>query len=344
MKARLLAFYHTHQASFLIALRVGLSASLAYLAGTLLHVHETFWPVLSAVIVARGGTAGAGGSARERLIGTLAGAGVGVVASQLLRFGMPQWVLLFVAMAPMGFLSADKAAFRAAPVAAMIVLSAATSGKDEYAGAGVALLRVLDVGLGSLVAMVVSQVLLPSNAVKVMRLDAAALTQPFANLLALAFRSGDADSRDKFSRLNAGIRRDMRDLVATARRLGAKGADDFTQALVRTHGTIVFISRALGGAPVAAEINAVLLPVIAAGRLQLIGLHGVLAEHKPVPGGSGCAEPVEAARGAITRHAADNPAVHLEALPFLLETLRDDLDELITLAAALPGSKNQEER
>ena len=327
MQDHLLALYRAHQAAFLIALRVGLSASLAFLAGTLLQVHETFWPVLSAVIVARGGAQGAGGSARDRLIGTLAGAVAGLAASQLLRLGLPQWILLFLAMAPMGFLSADKAAFRAAPVAAMIVLSAASSGKGEYEGAGVALLRVLDVGLGSLVATFVTQVLLPSNAIKVMRLDAATLTQPLVNLLALAARYGDAEARDKFTRLNAKIRRDMRDLVAMTRQLGAKGTDDFTQALVRTHGTIVFISRALGGAPTAEEVSAALLPVVAAGRMQLIHLHGLLAENRAIPEGTGCTLAVGAARDVIVRHAADNPAVHLEALPFLLETLRDDLDE-----------------
>lgn len=336
MKAHLLAFYRTHQASLLIALRIGLSASLAYLAGSLLHVHETFWPVLSAVIVARGGAQGAGGSAKDRLLGTLAGAAAGLVASQLLRLGLPQWALLFVAMAPMGFLSADKAAFRSAPVAAMIVLSAASSGKGDYAGAGVALLRVLDVGLGSLVAMFVSQILLPSNVIKVMRLDAAALTQSFANLLSLAVRPGDAESRDKFVRLNGKTRREMRDLVASTRQLGIKGTDDFMQGLVRTHGTIVFISRALGGAEMAEEISKALRPVVGAARAQFEHLQALLTDRTPIPQDAGCGPAVEAARGAIVRHAADNPAVHLEALPFLLETLRDDLNELGTLGAALP--------
>jgi hypothetical protein len=337
MKARLLAFYRTHQASFLIALRVGLSASLAYLAGSLLHLHETFWPVLSAVIVARGGAQGAGGSAKDRLAGTLVGAVVGLVTALLLRLGLPQWVLLFLAMAPMAFLSADKPAFRAAPVAAMIVLSAASTGKGEYYGAGVALMRVLDVGLGTLVAMFVTQILLPSNAVKVMRLDAAALTGPFGTLLALAVRPGDEESRGKFIRLNAKTRRDMRDLVAAARQLGAKGTDEFTQALLRTHGTIVFMMRALGGAPMADDIGTALRPVVGAARAQLDHLRVLLTDGTPVPDESGCGPAVEAARETITRHAADNPAVHLEALPFLLETLRDDLAELIALAAALPG-------
>lgn len=335
MKDRLLAFYRTHQASFLIALRVGLSATLAFLAGTLLHVHETFWPVLSAVIVARGGAQGTGGSAKDRLIGSLAGAAAGVVTSMLLRFGLPQWALLFLVMTPMGFLSADKPAFRAAPVAAMIVLSAASSGKSDYWGAGVALLRVLDVGLGTLVAIFVSHMLLPSNAVKVMRLDAAGLTQPFANLLSLAVRAGDAEAQDKFHRLNAKTRRDMRDLVAATRQLGADGTDSFAQSLVRTHGTIVFIMRALGGAPMAEEIGAALRPVVGSARHQLEQLRALLADSIPIPEDTGCGAAVEAARGAILRHAADNPAVHLEALPFLLETLRDDLDELAERAKAL---------
>lgn len=194
--------------------------------------------------------------------------------------------------------------------------------------------------LDRLLALFVTQVLLPSNAIQVMRLDAATLTQPLVNLLALAARSGEADARDKFTRLNAKI---LRDLVAMPRRLGAKGTDDFTQALVRTHGTIQFISRALSGAPTAPEVGAALLPVVAAGRMQLIHLHGLLAENRAIPEGAGCSVAVEAAREAILRHAADKPAAHLEALPFLLETLRDDLDELAATAAALPGKKSKRE-
>jgi hypothetical protein len=98
----------------------------------------------------------------------------------------------------------------------------------------------------------------------------------------------------------------------------------------------------LGGAPMADEIGAALRPVVGAARAQFEHLHALLADGIPVPEEAGCGPAVEAARGAITRHAADNPAIHLEALPFLLETLRDDLNELIALAAALPGKKEKQ--
>ena len=337
MIARLRIFYSQHQDSFLIAARVGVAATLAYLVGLLLHVHETFWPVLSAVIVARGGAQGAGGSARDRLLGTLAGAAVGLAAATLHNVGVPDWLLLFFSMAPMGFLSADKAAFRAAPMAAMIVLSAASSGKSGAEGAGVAILRVLDVGLGSAVALFVSRVLLPANPARIVRRDASALMTPLANLLSLAVRPDDAEARDKFARLNGKIRRDLRDLVAALRQLGGdKGeGEGFAQSLVRTHGTIVFISRALGGAPLAAEVAAALKPAVGAARAHFAALSDGLSSGSAAPETDALSAAVAAARDGIVRHAADNPAIHLEALPFLWETLRDDLAELAVLTTTL---------
>ena len=62
MKTRFLALahfgrdlYRKHQDALLVAGRVGVSATLAYLVAVALHQPETYWPVLSAVIVARGG-------------------------------------------------------------------------------------------------------------------------------------------------------------------------------------------------------------------------------------------------------------------------------------------------
>ncbi len=79
------ALHAVHQDALLIAGRVGVAATLAYLIAVLQHLPETYWPVMSAVIVARGGAKGAGGSASDRLIGTLAGAAVGLGASFLHR-------------------------------------------------------------------------------------------------------------------------------------------------------------------------------------------------------------------------------------------------------------------
>ncbi len=342
-KAR--ALFHEHQDALLIAGRVGVSAVLAYLVASLQHVPETYWPVMSAVIVARGGAKGTGGSATDRLTGTLAGAAVGLGASFLHRFGLPEWALLFLAMAPMAFLSADNAAFRAAPMAAMIVLSATASGKTGAFGLGVAALRVMDVGMGTLAALFVSYVVLPSNAMKALRKNAAALMMPLANLLALGMRPEDAAAKGKFVRLNARTRRDMRELVIAARQIKAKRAErdsaetlpnQFTGALTRTHGTIVFIARALAGAPLPEGVTEALRPFLRDARARLGAIHHLLSEGTPAGSGAELAASVDAAAARIERVTSD-PAAHLEALPFLMQTLRDDLNDLAATAGAISG-------
>lgn len=331
--------------ALLIAGRVGLSATLAYFVATLQHLPETYWPVMSAVIVARGGARGAGGSASDRLIGTLAGAAVGLAASFLHHFGMPDWALLFLAMAPMAFLSADNTAFRAAPMAAMIVLSATTAGKTGWAGAGVAALRVMGVGMGMLVALFVSYVLLPSNALKALRKDTAALMMPLANLLSLATKPDDAEARDKFTRLNNKTRRGMRELTIAARQIKARrGEEDgetlpnrFTAALGRAHGAIVFVARALGSAPLPVEIVAALRPFVRDARARLGEIHHLLAEGTPAGSGATLDATTTAASARIAACASSDAGAHLEALPFLIQTLRDDLGEMAALAGDLAG-------
>ncbi|MEI9993132.1 MAG: FUSC family protein [Rhizomicrobium sp.] len=352
MKTRLLslahrarALYAQHQDALLIGGRVGLSATLAYLLATLQHLPETYWPVMSAVIVARGGAKGAGGSATDRLVGTLAGAAVGLGASFLHHFGIPDWALLFLAMAPMAFLSADNSAFRAAPMAAMIVLSATASGKTGWFGLGVAGLRVLDVGMGTLVALFVSYVVLPSNAMKGLRKDAAALMMPLANLLSLGMKPGDAAAADTFKRLNAKTRREMRELTIAARQIKAKRAErdlsetlpnQFAAALSRTHGAIVFIHRALGSAPLPEGAIEALRPFLRDARARLGAIQHLLAEGVPAGAGTELDTSVNAAIARLEKLPGD-PAAHLEALPFLLQTLRDDLNELAGCAGAIAG-------
>ncbi|HEX4304129.1 MAG TPA: FUSC family protein [Rhizomicrobium sp.] len=340
------ALFHAHQDALLVGGRVGLSATLAYLIATLQHLPEATWPVMSAIIVARGGAKGAGGSATDRLIGTLAGAGVGLAASYMRHFGLPDFLLLFLAMAPMAFLSADNAAFRAAPMAAMIVLSATANGKTGMFGLGVAGLRVLDVGMGTLVALFVSYVLLPSNALKGLRKDAAALMMPLGNLLALSVKPDDAEARGKFTRLNAKTRKEMREVVIAARQIKAKRADrdlgetlpnQFTAALSRTHGTIVFIQRAVSGAPLPEAVANALRPVVRDARARLGAIHHLLAEDAPAGSSAALDASVAAASARIELRTANDPAAHLEALPFLLQTLRDDLNDLAGCAGAIAG-------
>ncbi|HUJ03231.1 MAG TPA: FUSC family protein, partial [Rhizomicrobium sp.] len=168
-------FIREHEIAGLFALRMGLSAVLAYLAAALLHAPETTWPVMSAIIVARASGQSPGGSAFDRLAGTLAGAAAGLLGGWAAHSGMPEFVVLALVITPLAFLSSDYGAFRAAPVAALIVMSAA-----ETHGSGVApaVLRVGDVGLGALAALIVSRFVMPGLPSRALKQAIAELTEP----------------------------------------------------------------------------------------------------------------------------------------------------------------------
>jgi uncharacterized membrane protein YccC len=311
---------------------------LAYAVAVFQHLPEPFWPVMSAIIVARGGSRG-GGSASDRLVGTLIGTALGLGASFGRHLMIPDWVLLFLSVTPFAFFSAP--AFRAAPMAAMIVLSASAAGSG---GHGVAVLRTLDVGLGTAIALFVSYVLLRSDPVRWLRRDAAELLQPpMANLLALAMRGKDPEAREKFVKLNAKVRRDLREIVIAARGIRAKRAEKdlpetpanrFAALLGRTQTTVQFIARALANED--AGIAEALRPFIGAARTRIGALGDGLRANATEPADD-LSGPLAESLSRAVAYAAAHPGAHLEALPFLFQTVRDDLAELAEAASGLCG-------
>jgi hypothetical protein len=195
------------------------------------------------------------------------------------------------------------------------------------------------------VALFVSYVVLPSNAMRGLRKDAGALMMPLANLLSLATKPDDAEARDKFTRLNNKTRRGMRELTIAARQIKARrGEEDgetlpnrFTAALGRAHGAIVFVARALGSAPLPAEIVAALRPFVRDARARLGEIHHLLANGTRAGSGATLDATTTTASARIAACARGDAGAHLEALPFLIQTLRDDLGEMAALADELSG-------
>lgn len=329
-----------HESELMAAARVGVSATLAYGVALFQHLPEPYWPVMTAIIVARGGARGSGASATDRLIGTLTGAAFGLAASFGRHLAIPDYLLLFLAVTPLAFFSAP--AFRAAPMAAMIVLSASAAGSGAH-GVGVAVLRTLDVGLGTLVALFVSYVLLRSNPVRWLRRDAAELLDPsLTKLLVLAVRGKDAEAREKFTKLNAKVRRDLREVVILARGIRAKRAEKhlpetpanrFAVALSRLQATIQFIARALGNED--ASIADALRPFVGAARARIAALAEALRQSVSPAAAVEIDDALAMSLNRIAAYAKTNPGAHLGALPFLFQTLRDDLAELADASAAL---------
>ena len=341
MAFSLRALIQKHEVAALYALRMGLSAVLAYLAATLIHPAETSWPVMSAIIMSRIGGQNPGGSALDRLIGTLAGAGVGLLAGFLYRRGVPEYLLLALAITPLAFLSSDRTSFRAAPIAALIVLSATALAKGT--GLGPAILRVGDVGLGTAIALFVSQILLPAFPICALRRQTAQLTRSLSNLFALAWRD-DADAREKFARLSLRTRRELREATILARSVRQKPKDETGETpanqlvaiIGRINATIAFIARALNAAAPSTEMNEAAAPFLHAVRARLAALGEALAHRGTPPPAPELDTELDGAVSRIEAFAHANPAAHLDALPFLLQTLRDDLNDLAAAAASLP--------
>jgi len=230
------------------ALRLIVSAVLAAVVSTLLHLPEMYWAVLSAIIVSRPGAAGAGagGSGRagaSRLIGTVFGSAVAMAVIGARAWHVPEIALLAVAMVPLSLFITAFEEFRTAPVAAVIVLSSTTALVAPF---HVALLRLLQITIGSLSSTVVGLSILPSRGHgRVFRAAASILTRVGASL-----ESAFDEKRDnaKLELAHDAIRRDLRELGALvrAKRGAAHAQGRIVRLLSRLQQDSMFVGRVVG--------------------------------------------------------------------------------------------------
>ena len=153
-----------HRARFWLALRMMIATTLAYALATALGQPQSYWAVLTAIIVTQTSIGGSLKAAIDRLVGSICGALVGALAAILLPAYTPitRGLGLVAAIAPLVLLTAYAPHYRIAPVTAVIVLlssGAPTSGPFSYA-----LNRVLEITLGSVVGIAVSVLIAPARA------------------------------------------------------------------------------------------------------------------------------------------------------------------------------------
>lgn len=143
-------------------LQLAAAVVLSYLASAALHLPESFWAVMSALIVMRptaGSTLGAGW---DRVRGTLAGTGLGLAGVWLQHhtgLGSTAATLGSVALLALG--SAWIASMRSAPIAALIVLS--SSGIAGHPALEVAGLRLVEMAIGVATGLAISMLGLASR-------------------------------------------------------------------------------------------------------------------------------------------------------------------------------------
>ncbi len=245
------------------AVRLFAGALLAYLLAHLLGLREVHWAVLTALITARGHAGGTARAGLERLIATVAGAVLAVLVAYVRHsFEVDSGILLFAALAPLCLLVAVKPAYRGAPVAALIVLSAHPAiGSGPLA---TAILRTIEIAIGALACMLVAAFVFPSRARARARAHAAAALRLLAHGLRGMFVSDDAEGA-RFEALREPIRHELRELTILAQTSGwRKYADPEITRLLRLiyalNGDVSYLARAIARKPLVPVVVALQAP------------------------------------------------------------------------------------
>lgn len=152
-----------------LTLRISAAGLLTFAVGHLVGLTQIYWAVLTAVIVTQASIGGSLKAMVDRFVGTIGGAGWGVVVALLVPHQeVPSTgFALAVALVPLAAVVALRPGYRIAPVTAAIVLLAYTNQGGGVVAA--TLERVLEIALGSIVALAVLLVVAPVRAHELLR-------------------------------------------------------------------------------------------------------------------------------------------------------------------------------
>jgi uncharacterized membrane protein YccC len=157
-----MTWFRNHRAQLRLGLRITVAGLLTYALCPVLGVTQSYQAVLTTVIVMQASVGASLKAVMERFIGSLGGAlwagGVLLVLQHFNRFSAGK--ALVIGLVPLAMLAAFKSEYRAAPVTAIILLLTPGS----VAPLASATQRMMGIGLGSVVALIVSLVILPARA------------------------------------------------------------------------------------------------------------------------------------------------------------------------------------
>ncbi|WP_432728034.1 FUSC family protein [Variovorax sp. W6] len=187
------------------------AVAIAWCVATALHLPESFWAVMSVLIVMRPSAGSTLDAGWDRVRGTAAGALVGLAGVYLQHHGAPALATTLALVVLLAFASASVPGMRSAPVAALIILSA--GGIPGHTPLQVALLRMVQIGIGVGVALAVSTVMSEYHAGVRFDEGCAALLRGIAKRMSATKRPVDAV---EIERIQAGTRAALARLSALA--------------------------------------------------------------------------------------------------------------------------------
>lgn len=186
------------------------AVAIAWGVATVLHLPESFWAVMSVLIVMRPSAGSTLDAGWNRVRGTAAGALCGLAGVYLQHHGAPMLATTLAVVMLLAFASAAAPGLRSAPVAALIILSA--GGIPGHSALQVALLRMVQIGIGVGVALAVSTLMSEYHAGARFDEGCAALLHGIAKRMAAARRPTAAETE----RIHAGTRASLGRLAVLA--------------------------------------------------------------------------------------------------------------------------------
>ena len=218
-------------------MRVTVAALAAYSVYHLLSLPQGYWAVFTTVIVVQTSIGATLTVSLERLIGTLVGALVGGVAAAVHpQTPLGLGVALAIAVAVTAFGAAVRSDLKVAPVTAVIMLISPSGANSPVV---TALLRVSEIGLGSVIGVAATLLIFPARAHQLAARRIQAVLGDIAALIEAAAARLEGETRD-ISPLSASIRRSLTGVEAAiaeaARERSSRllGEDRLPEAFPRT--------------------------------------------------------------------------------------------------------------
>jgi uncharacterized membrane protein YccC len=241
----------SRRAEFRHAARVCVAVAATFALTSLLHM-QGFWAVFTAVIVVQASTGATLGAVRDRMIGTVLGGFVGALASFVPVTELWQRSgLLALTVAVLSFAAAVRPSLKVAPITAAIVMLGGATHLSPVHGA---ILRTVEVLLGSIVGVAAALLIFPQPARRAALERAARVMLVLKALLAdlEGGLSGQTD-RDAVQRSHVQIRSALAGIETVmteatreqTARLGEAAPTAVLRTLWRVRNDTVLIDRAL---------------------------------------------------------------------------------------------------
>ena len=282
----------------------------------LVDIPLPLWTVITAVILTQMSVGRSLKATRDYLVGTLGGALYGGLIAIVIphQTELTLLLVLVIAVAPLALIAAIRPNMNVVPITAIIVLLMPTMSLTHITPFWSAVYRVLEVGLGAVIGLAVSFIVLPSSAHKQMRLAASRALERMARaLVALLAGVGHGLSNDDLHRLLDGIGRAVEDINTVGAEADRERAAHLShrpdtgplrRTLLRLRHDLVIVGRT-AAAPLPDVLRDRLLPrltSVAAAAHDFMELCGaaLVAHSLPPP-----LEPFEEALAAYAREVAD---------------------------------------